>query len=97
MDNKTEERLFNLFKEASGDVSDKAPGGAQAGDLDEAPRAEGQSHADSASEYTSSPAETASFEPGLDGGAGQSYHGTSGSASSSSSSSGGTRSNRSSG
>ena len=55
----------------------------------QAPATEDRSHADSVAENTSAPAEASSFDGSLDGGAGQSYHGTSGSASSSSSSSGG--------
>jgi hypothetical protein len=85
MDNKTEERLLNVFSEASG----KSSGGTQASDADEMLTAGERSRADSAAEYTSSPAEASSFGASLDGGAGQSYHGTSGSASASGSSSGG--------
>ena len=80
MDNKTEERLLNVFSEASG----KSAGGAHASDAARRPPAtEDRSHADSVAEYTSGPAEASSFDASLDGGAGESYHGTSGSASSS--------------
>jgi hypothetical protein len=91
MDNKTEERLLNLFSEASGEASSKSPVGVRASDAEETPAAEDRSHVESAAEYTSGPAEAPSFDASLDGGAGQSYHGTSGSgsASGSSSSSGG--------
>jgi hypothetical protein len=89
MDNKTEERLRNLFSEASGEASSKPPGGARASDAEETPAAEDRSHADSAADYTSAPAGASSFDASLNGGAGQSYHGTSGSASASGSGSGG--------
>jgi hypothetical protein len=85
MDNKTEERLLNLFNEASS----RSPDDARASDAEEAPATEDRSHADSAGEYTNAPDEASSFDPTLDGGAGQSYRGTSGSASASSGSSGG--------
>ncbi len=65
MDNKTEERLLNVFSEASG----KSAGGAHASDAEEAPATEDRSHADSAAEYTSAPAEASSFDGSLDGGA----------------------------
>jgi hypothetical protein len=89
MDNKTEERLLDLFSEASGDDSHRSPDEHQASDAEDAPKVERQSHADSASEYASSPAEASSFDPSLDSGAGESYHGTSGSASANSGTSGG--------
>jgi hypothetical protein len=89
MDNKTEERLPDLFSEASGKMADKSPGDARLGDPDEKPEAESSSHADSAVESTTLPAEASSFDPSLDSGAGQSYHGTSGTADSGTSSSGG--------
>jgi hypothetical protein len=108
MDNKTEERLLNLFREASGEVSDRRPPDARESDAEESPQAASGSHADStdeypnaagytnapgetsapdyitASGYTSASGETSPFNPSLDSGAGQSYHGTSGSASASS-------------
>ena len=84
MDSKTEERLLNLFSEASG-KSD----GARASDAEAASAAGDRSQAGSAAEYTSAPAETSSFDPSVDGGASQGYHGTSGSASASGSSSSG--------
>ena len=51
MANKTEERLLNVFSEASG----KSPGGARASDADEMLTAGERSRADSAAEYTSAP------------------------------------------
>src|SRR5262249_15186402 len=65
---KTDERLLNLFNEASG--------GALAGSAAWAREAGNAIHADS-NEYAG-PGETASFDPSLDSGAGQSFHGTSG-------------------
>ena len=89
MDSKTEERLLNLFREASGDASDGLPPGAHAIDAEESAQAASRSHADSADEYPSGPAETSSFDPSLDSGSGQSYHATAGSASAHSGNSGG--------
>lgn len=77
MDNKTEERLLDLFSKASDSSSN-----ARAND---APKT---SPGGSADEYTSALAESP-FDPSANSGAGQSYHGTSGSASTSSGSSGG--------
>jgi hypothetical protein len=84
MGNKTEERLLNLFSEASGKPADDTHTSAA-----EESAAESRSHLDSAAEYTGAPAETSSFDPSLDSGAGQSYKGTSGSASSANNSGGG--------
>jgi hypothetical protein len=81
MDNKTEERLLNLFREASGEASDRLPADAHASDAGESPHAASRTHADSADE--------SSFDPSLDSGAGLSYHGTSGSASANSGNSSG--------
>jgi hypothetical protein len=72
MDNRTEERLLNLFSEASGEA-------ARANDAVDAPAAEDRSHADSTAEYGGVPTGASSFDPSLDTGAGQGYQGTSGS------------------
>jgi hypothetical protein len=81
MANKTEDRLLNLFSEASGET--------RGSNADATPGSIDISHADSASDYTNGPAEPSSFDASLDSGAGQSFHGTSGSASSSANSGGG--------
>jgi hypothetical protein len=73
MANKTEERLLSVFHEASGQ--------ADAGVSLESLSGKGDAHADSASGY-SVPAEPAAFDPTGEGGAGQSYYGTSGSSTS---------------
>jgi hypothetical protein len=79
MANKTEERLLNLFNEASG---------SKGSTLTPAPAREGLGRMDSVSNYAG-PAERASFDPASEGGPGQGYHGTSGASSSSGSSSSG--------
>jgi hypothetical protein len=77
MDNNTDERLRDLFTEASG--------GSSKGSLYDGSIGEATAHADTES---STSAQTSSFNPSLNSGAGQDYHGTSGTAKSSGSSSG---------
>jgi hypothetical protein len=81
MANKTEDRLLNVFNEASGD--------ARGNEAEATPADATRSHADATSEFTNGPAEPSSFDASLDSGVAQSYHGTSTSSSSSGSSGGG--------
>lgn len=80
MDNQTEERLLNLFQEASG--------GSRGGNL--APSLSGgvEAHADSASDFSGA-SESTPFNPSQDSGAGQSYSGISGTSRSTDTGSGG--------